>query len=82
LDVIKNRTIFTESNKTNRMKKVSIDEHRKGLKELYFNQLLESGNFMMAVLTEAIRKLNYTDIDPKKIEDWVTKLEKLYRKTL
>lgn len=52
-----------------------FEEHRKGTIELYENQLSEAGDFMKIVLTEAIRKLKETDIDPEKIEDWVVNLE-------
>ena len=65
------------------MKKVKkFEEHRKGTIELYENQLDVAGDFMKIVLTEAIRKLKETDIDPEKIERWVVKLERSWMKFL
>lgn len=61
------------------MKKYSIEEHRQGLILLYKDQITESGKFMTVVLEEALRKLEETNIKPKKIEDWVVKLEKDFR---
>lgn len=55
-----------------------IEIHRKGLIELYENQLEEAGTFMSIVLKEAIRKLKETKLNPKKVEDWVIKLEKTW----
>ena len=60
------------------MKKDSQD-HRRGLTLLYNDQLRLSGPFMTIVLTEAIRKLNETEIKPSKIEKWVIRLEKDFR---
>ena len=62
--------------------KKNSPEHRKGLIELYETQLQDAGKFMTIVLVEAIRKLKQTTIKPTAIEDWVVKLEKLYRKNL
>jgi len=65
------------------MKKLKkFEEHRKGTIELYENQLSDAGDFMKIILTEAIRKLKETDIDPEKIEDWVVKLERSWMKFL
>ena len=54
--------------------------HRKGLIELYNNQLGSAGKFMTIVLKEAIRKLKETDLSPLKIEEWVVNLEKSWNK--
>ena len=51
-------------------------EHRDGTISLYKNQLISAGDFMTAVLNEAIRKLEESEIPTKKIEDWVVKIEK------
>jgi len=65
------------------MKKLKkFEEHRRGTIDLYENQLDDAGYFMKAVLTEAIRKLKETDIDPEKIERWVVKLERSWMKNL
>lgn len=61
------------------MKKYSIEEHRQGLILIYKDQITESDKFMTVVLEEALRKLEETNIKPKKIEDWVVKLEKDFR---
>lgn len=53
---------------------------RKGLIELYNNQLEDAGPFMTLVLNEAIRKLNETELEPKRIENWVVNLEKSWNK--
>ncbi len=57
----------------------SLDKHRIGLIELYEDQIQESGPFMTIVLEEAVRKLKETQLEPKKIEDWVVRLEKSWR---
>jgi hypothetical protein len=54
----------------------SLDKHRTGLIELYEDQIQDAGPFMTIVLEEALRKLKETQLDPKKIEDWVVRLEK------
>ena len=54
----------------------SLDKHRIGLIELYEDQIQYAGTFMTIVLEEALRKLKETPLDPKKIEDWVVRLEK------
>ena len=61
------------------MKKYSIEEHRQGLILLYKNQVVESDKFMTVILTEAIRKLEKSNLNPKKVENWVVKLEKDFR---
>lgn len=53
---------------------------RKGLIELYNNQLEDAGPFMTLVLNEAIRKLNETELEPRRVEDWVVNLEKSWNK--
>jgi len=65
-----------------------IDNHRKGLIDLYDNQLKdieldfistnEEQPFMTLVLKEAIRKLT-SKVDPTKVENWVVNLEKSWR---
>jgi hypothetical protein len=65
-----------------------IDNHRKGLIDLYENQLKdieldfistnEEQPFMTLVLKEAIRKLT-SKVDPTKVENWVVNLEKSWR---
>jgi hypothetical protein len=54
----------------------SLDKHRIGLIELYEDQIQDAGPFMTIVLEEAVRKLKETQLEPKKIEDWVVRLEK------
>lgn len=61
------------------MKKYSNEEHRQGLINLYNDQITDSDKFMKIVLEEAIRKLHESNIKPKKVEDWVVKLEKDFR---
>jgi len=53
-----------------------------GLVELYQDQLRhrEDSMFMKAVLRQAITFIHQKDSDPKKIESWVVKQEKLTRK--
>jgi hypothetical protein len=53
---------------------------RKGLIELYSNQLQDAGPFMTLVLNEAIRKLNETELELRRVEDWVVNLEKSWNK--
>lgn len=53
--------------------------HKESLIELYNNQMYGSTEFMKIVLREAIRKLEH-NIDPKKVEDWVVKLERAWMK--
>ena len=60
-------------------------QHREGLIKLYDDILSKSGGhknrpFQFAVFTEALRKLKETDIRPKKIEEWVIRLEKSWSK--
>lgn len=52
--------------------------HRQGLIKLYEQQLLNAHPFMKSVLNEALRRLKYTQISPRDIEDWVVNLEKNY----
>jgi len=63
-------------------KKIDKDVHRKGLLDLYKDQLPEEpSTFMREVLKRAIRYLeNVPEIHPKKIERWVSKLERDYRR--
>lgn len=54
-------------------------EHKIGLINLYLEQLKEEEfDFMKIVLKEAVRKLG-DGVDPHKIENWVIKLEKIWR---
>lgn len=59
----------------NRIFKITIDAHRKGLIDLYNKQLEDANQYMVIVLQEAIRKLRETDIHPYDIENWVIRLE-------
>ena len=62
-------------------KKVTVEFHREALVKLYQDQL--SGRvdtqFMKAVLRQAIDFINQDNSDPKKVENWVVKQEKLTR---
>lgn len=57
------------------------EEHRKGLIDLYESQLRDTKDkpFMKIVLKEALRKLKKGNLPPKRIENWVVKLEKDWR---
>lgn len=50
--------------------------HRQGLIKVYESQLEDAAPFMKSVLHEALRRLKYTNINSKDIEDWVITLEK------
>lgn len=63
-------------------KRITTQEHREGLINLYEEQIVSATSFMTCVLTSALYKLKNTDIKPKKIENWVVKLEKTYNKLL
>jgi macrodomain Ter protein organizer (MatP/YcbG family) len=58
--------------------KTTIEEHRRGLIDLYMDQLQQKNDtvFMKCVLREAIRRLMIKNNDPKKIENWVVKHDK------
>lgn len=62
-------------------KKITIEEHRNGLVELYMDQLQHKKDtvFMKCVLKEAIRRVHIENSDPKKIENWVVEQEKKTR---
>ena len=47
---------------------------------LYENQLHEAGPFMTLVLNEAMHKLKESNIHPKRVENWVVRLERNWRK--
>jgi hypothetical protein len=55
--------------------------YKEGLIRLYEDQVSKEHEttFMKLVLNEAIRKLKETDLEPKRIERWVVKLEKTWR---
>ena len=56
--------------------------HKDGLIKLYREQrCYEKSIFMRLVLDDALLKLR-NDVDPKKVEDWVVDLEKLWRKMI
>lgn len=60
------------------MTKVKM-QHKIGLINLYTDQInQEESPFMVIVLKEAIRKLG-DGVDPHKVENWVVKLEKIWR---
>lgn len=64
-------------------KEKKIQEHREGLIEMYNIQLInEQLPFMQEVLKQALRYLENTNVNPKKIENWVVKLEKTFKTTL
>jgi len=53
--------------------------HKTGLLKLYIDQLnSEESKFMKIVLENAIYKLEH-DVDSRQVENWVVKLEKLWR---
>ena len=63
-----------------RRKLFNMIEHRNGLTNLYENQLEKTDSlFMKMVLKEALRKLKESELPPKKIENWVVRLEKNWR---
>jgi hypothetical protein len=60
------------------MTKVKM-QHKIGLINLYSDQInQEESQFMVIVLKEAIQKLG-NGVDPHKVENWVVKLEKIWR---
>ncbi len=59
--------------------KNNTQEHRDGLIIHYENQIKCAGPFMKVVLTEAIRKLNESSLNPTQVEEWVIRLEKDFR---
>jgi len=60
-------------------KKITVEEHRKGLIDLYKDQLEHNSDttFMKAVLVKAIQLLERTYSAPKKIERWVVSQDKI-----
>ena len=72
--------------------RITEEEHRKGLIEMYETFQSEAYSqvepevidrpFQHMLFTEALRKLNKTTIHPKKIEQWVVRVEKAWRKKL
>jgi hypothetical protein len=58
---------------------MTTQEHREGTISLYESQMQDAGPFMKIVLTEALRKLRESDLKPKRVEKWVTNLEKSFR---
>ena len=63
------------------MKKITVQEHREGLIELYESQLeKESSEFMIAVLKTTLEMLKASYVHPHSVEKRVVKLEKLYKK--
>lgn len=60
-----------------------IEEHRKGLIEMYESMLFDGEtSFMTPVLEQALRYLKKTKVNPKKVERWVVKLETTFKTTL
>jgi len=57
------------------------ETHKIGLIDLYENQKDGSAEFMKLVLDSAIHKLK-NGIKPKKVEDWVIGIEKIWGKLL
>jgi hypothetical protein len=62
-----------DSNKTSK--------HRIGLIKLYEDQIIGDGPFMTEVLRIALREL-YKGVSPKKVENFVVKMEKTLRSGL
>jgi hypothetical protein len=60
--------------------KINSEEHRIGLIKLYKEQLEEAGPYMKFTLRKAIYVLK-NGSDPRRVEDWVVKMEKEMRKT-
>ena len=56
-------------------------KHKIALLNIYISQMNDEdeSDFMKMVLRHAIRKLS-SGADPKKVESWVVKLEKTWRK--
>ena len=59
--------------------KFTIEEYKTGLIELYEDQHRPGRPFMNMLLKEAIRKLK-CNVDPKKVENWVVRVEKAWKK--
>jgi len=61
-------------------KQPSIEEHRKGLELLYGNLLNEAvdGGFNRNLYKSALNRLS-SGVHPKKVEQWVVDMEKLWR---
>ena len=63
--------------------KPSKEEYKIQLLKLWKEQLAQGETqYMTIVMTEAIRKLEETDLDPKAVENWVVLLEKTWRKSI
>jgi hypothetical protein len=62
------------------MSKVTVEEHRNGLVIMYADEVNFSmpGSFKQILFKEALRKLS-VGVEPKKVEDWVVRLEKDWR---
>lgn len=60
--------------------KYTKEQHRQDLLDLYENISREESTYMKAVLIEAVRRLTETNIKPKRVENWVVKCEKQWRK--
>jgi hypothetical protein len=58
---------------------MTVEEHKEGLIGLYEGQMEDAGPFMKVVLTEALRKLRESDLNPKRVEKWVINLEKAFK---
>ena len=61
------------------MTKITLEEHKNGLIDLYKSQKRYGRPFTNMMLNEAIRKLN-AGVDPKKVENWVVTVEKAWWK--
>ena len=55
-----------------------IENHRIGLIKLYEEQITGDGPFMTEVLQIALREL-YKGVSPRKVENFVVKMEKILR---
>ena len=63
-------------------KKPTVDQWRENLIKMYMDGIVKANSiFTVEVLNHAIRQLK-AGVHPKKIEKWVTDLEKLWRKKL
>ena len=62
--------------------KTNSPEHKKELVSLYEQQLFEKelSSFMKLVLIRALHILKNSDSKPSKVKDWVTDLEKMWKR--
>jgi hypothetical protein len=60
---------------------ILTDTHREGLIKMYNSQLEGEGKFMTSVLQLALRELK-RGVKPRKVEDFVVKMEKIFKNGL